>query len=110
MINSYLVSCHSPDRESGLSFILGVGMRTPEEYEQLRQKLESDMQLRFSLEQYGDHLQDQHGYIDFGMKAIAYYLFQKYHWPLSTIKTMPLSDLVKVLEPDFSNWLMNKTN
>lgn len=83
-------------------------MRTPEEYEILRASLESDYLTRFSLEQFGDHLQDEHGYVSGGMQGIAYHLFLKYHWPLDTVSKMPLDDLLTVLGSEFSDWATSR--
>ncbi|WP_373393603.1 hypothetical protein ACEPRU_10290 [Raoultella ornithinolytica] len=74
---------------------------------QIRWKLQRAIaDLNYSLECFGDHLAQEHGYpsgVD-GFEAVYLYLCQKHNWPIAQCRLMGKDDIRLALSQEMKGW------
>ena len=71
----------------------------------LRQKYAAQGNLAYYLELFGNFLAKREGYKELdGMKAIYFYLVQKYHWMPKDVRSMSVDDIRFVLSEEMVDW------
>ena len=74
-------------------------------YRVLKQKYAAHGNLAYYLELFGNFLAEKEGYKELdGMKAIFFYLIQKYHWMPKDVRSMSIEDIRFVLSEEMVDW------
>ncbi|WP_421854563.1 hypothetical protein [Marinomonas sp.] len=84
-------------------------MRTKEQYQSIKKVHEIQGNLNFIMDAYGDHIAEREGYNTHeGIQAIHFYLIQKYHWTLATVRQLSFEDLEFLLCEEKKGWTLPK--
>lgn len=84
-------------------------MRTKEEYQVLKRLHQTEGDLAYILDVFGDYLADREGYkAASGMDAVIFFIVNKFGWPPSQVRGMSYTDLEFVLQEEMHGWSLPK--
>lgn len=84
-------------------------MRTKEQYRIAKRLHETEGDLAYLLDVFGDHLAQREGYKAVsGMDAVHFYLVHKFKWQPAQVRTMSAADLQFALLEEMHSWTAPK--
>ncbi|AUV88515.1 hypothetical protein C1N50_20405 [Vibrio campbellii] len=84
-------------------------MRDKVHYSITRKLRQTEGELVYNLDVFGDHIAEREGYKSVeGIEAIHFYLIHKFNWQPSAVKGMSYEDLRFILSEEMHGWTLPK--